>query len=202
MFLLSLSLLPFAACDEGADLDESQDEAVVSELSESEVDTLRWMREEEKLARDVYLTLSESWDDAQLVNVPKSEQQHMDALAVLLDRYGLEDPVVDDSVGVFTDPVLADLYVELTGAGEESREAALRVGAAIEELDMVDLQAAIDETEDPALVETYSSLLCGSRNHLRGFYGGLVQIDADYQPQYLEDATFFAIIDGEREQCS
>ncbi|MFO7565378.1 MAG: DUF2202 domain-containing protein [Enhygromyxa sp.] len=194
--LLSFALLPLAACDAAEELD-----AADASLSEAEIETLKWMREEEKLARDVYLTLGQTWDDALFVNVPKSEQKHMDALAKLLDRYGLEDPVVDESIGVFVDPALAELYVELTTAGVVSQEAALQVGAAIEELDMVDLQAAIDETDEPALIGTYESLLCGSRNHLRGFYAALTQIDVVYEAQYLDEATFFAILEGAHEQC-
>jgi hypothetical protein len=170
-------------------------------LSADEVATMQWIREEEKLARDVYLTLSERWDAQQLVNVPQSEQRHMDAVAELMARYEIEDPIVDDSVGVFVNPDLAALYLELSADGEPSLEAALRVGAGIEELDMVDLREAIDATDEEAIIATYENLLCGSRNHLRGFYKGLEGLGVDYEVQFLSPEEVAAIVDSPHEQC-
>ncbi|MDP2030099.1 MAG: DUF2202 domain-containing protein [Thiobacillus sp.] len=48
---------------------------------------LLFMREEEKLARDVYLTLYETWGLAVFSNIASSEQSHMDALLKLLRTY-------------------------------------------------------------------------------------------------------------------
>jgi len=59
-----------------------------SQLSESEMQGLILMREEEKLARDVYTTLGEKWDLNIFINIAGSEQTHTDAVKYLLDRYG------------------------------------------------------------------------------------------------------------------
>lgn len=73
-----------------------------SQLSEEEIAGLVLMREEEKLARDVYNTLGEKWGINIFTNIAKSEQTHTDAIKVLLDRYEIEDPIKDDSAGIFT----------------------------------------------------------------------------------------------------
>lgn len=165
-------------------------------------DALRFLREEEKLARDVYLHLDATWGTpAVFVNISRSEQQHMDALGAQLARLGLPDPIVDDTPGVFTDATLADLYADLTADGEASVVAALTVGATIEDLDLVDLADAIAATSDDDLAATYAVLACGSRNHLRAFTDQLSQRGDTYTPQFLDPATYDSILAGAHEAC-
>ena len=90
------------------------------QLSSAEIDTLLFMREEEKVARDVYLEMYALWQHPVFSNIASSEQNHMDAVAALLDKYNLADPVVDDSVGVFTNDRLFDMYQELVLRGQVS----------------------------------------------------------------------------------
>jgi hypothetical protein len=149
-------------------------------LTVSETETLLFVREEEKLARDVYLTLYDKWRLAIFQNIAtRGEQQHMDSIKVLVDAFGYVDPVVSNDVGAFTDPVILQLYQDLTARGLNSQLEALMVGGFIEEFDLKDLQDAIEEakagTNQPAVILTYENLLCGSRNHLRSFVG---QIEA------------------------
>jgi hypothetical protein len=89
-----------------------------TELSAEEVENLLFVREEEKLARDVYLALAEKWDAPIFSNIAQSEQQHMDAVGQLIEKYGLEDPIVDDTPGVFTNGTLQRLYTDLVGSDE------------------------------------------------------------------------------------
>jgi hypothetical protein len=79
---------------------------VVGDLTEVEAEGLIFMREEEKLARDVYLTLYDQWDIPIFQNIARSEQTHTDAIKNLLDTYGLVDPMVNDKIGVFINPDL------------------------------------------------------------------------------------------------
>jgi hypothetical protein len=143
--------------------------AAATTLDEVESDILRHMREEEKLAHDVYLTLYEQWDLPVFSNIARSEQNHMNAVLVLFDRYGLEDTVADQGVGEFENPDLQALYDSLIAQGRESLAAALEVGVLIEETDLADLQAAINSTDNPDLQRVYSHLQRGSENHLQAF---------------------------------
>jgi len=137
-------------------------------LTEDEVATLQWMREEEKLARDVYLELSAFYPAKVFTNIAAAEQKHFDALGAKLVLYGVDDPALAD-IGVFSSPRLQQHHDELLALGLVSYAEALGVGVAIETADIHDLQLAIDGTCSRPLARTYQHLLNGSQNHLRAF---------------------------------
>ena len=147
-------------------------------LTVSEATVLTFMREEEKLARDVYLVMYEEWGTPVFSNIAASEQRHMDALLGLLVKYGLPDPASAD-VGVFTDASLQALYDQLVAEGRQSVLAALEVGVLIEEVDIEDLQAAIAGTAKVDLRRVYSNLLSGSENHLAAFTAHIESLDGN-----------------------
>ena len=184
--------------DDDSDVDDDNDDEVSHADS---VDDLLYIREEEKLARDVYQVLGDLYGTRIFDNISQSEQSHMDSLLVHIDRLGLVDPIVDDSTGVFVDEHLQDLYATLVAQGSQDLVGALTVGATIEDLDILDLAIAIETTDDLALADTYDGLMCGSRNHLRSFMGQLDRQGAVYTPQYITQAQFDAIVGSAREQC-
>jgi len=166
-----------------------------SGLTEAEADGLVFMREEEKLARDVYLTLYGQWNISIFQNIAGSEQTHTDAVKNLLDNYGLVDPVIDDAVGVFTNADLQTLYDQLIAQGSQSLSDALQVGAVIEEIDILDLEKYIAQIDNADIRLVYENLMKGSRNHLRSFVSTIQkQTGEAYQPQYLSQAAYDAIV--------
>jgi len=170
--------------------------ALLAQLDATETHYLLLMREEEKLARDTYITLYDSWGLNVFNNISKSEQKHMDAILSQLNRFGIEDPVSDNTVGVFTDETLAGYYTALVDQGEGSLLDALHVGAYIEELDIADLWEAIESTDDSTLASTYENLLAGSRNHLRSFVSQISSRGVSYAAQYLSQEQVDAIVGG------
>lgn len=162
---------------------------------------LTLLREEEKLARDVYLTLGEEWKIAIFSNIAQAEQRHMDRVGELLERYKLADPVVNDQVGAFTDPGYKTLFTELVTLGRESASSALRVGATIEELDINDLRAMQGRATSADVAQVHASLSCGSRNHLRSFVGQLQSQEQGFTPQYLSVDEVDSILSAARESC-
>ena len=170
------------------------------DLDDAEIDGLLQMREEEKLARDVYTTLYEKWGLAIFSNIAQSEQQHMTAVKLLLEKYGLTDPVVDSTVGVFSSEAMTQLYVELTESGNSSAVDALLVGAIIEDLDLFDLYELLDETDNTDIQTIYQNLAKGSRNHLRAFAYQLSINNVAYSAQYLDQAQVDDILSSEMER--
>ncbi len=181
---------------------QSQIDALpIETLSAEEAAAISLMREEEKLARDVYRHLARKWGLRIFSNIVSSEQTHMDAVLALIERYALVDPAAGQPDGGFNNTELQALYSELTTQGERSLVDALRVGATIEDLDIFDLQSQRNEVIDNAdITVVWESLEKGSRNHLRSF---IAQIDASgdtYAPAYISQATFDEIVYSPREQ--
>ncbi len=139
-------------------------------LSDAEKAGLLDLREEEKLARDVYLTLGEVWDLPVFDNIAVSEQRHMDAVKTLLDKYGLADPAAGKGVGEFTeDSGFADVYLALVVKGSESVADALEVGVMIEVMDIEDITEMLQDVKHTDIAKVYKNLLAGSENHLAAF---------------------------------
>jgi len=143
--------------------------AAADGVDSAEAATLQFMREEEKVARDVYRELYAAWGKRVFANISASEQQHMGAIYTLLRKYAVPDPVVDDSTGAFTNADLAYMFTELSERGRLSLVEGLKVGMLIEETDIVDLQNAINETDNLDIRNVYSNLLNGSFHHLAAF---------------------------------
>jgi hypothetical protein len=140
-----------------------------AELKDSEISWLTYMREEEKLARDVYLTLYNKYQSRIFKNIATSEQTHMDAVKTLLDRYGIQDPAAGNGPGEFTNRDLQALYTELINKGSISLNEAFKVGVEIEETDIGDLKEAIAASTPKDIVKVYTNLLQASLNHLQAF---------------------------------
>lgn len=138
-------------------------------LSVSEADGLVYMREEEKLAHDVYVTLYAQWGLPVFDNIANSEATHTAAIKTLLDIYGIADPAAGKGVGEFTNPDLQKLYDEFVAQGSQSLTDALKVGAAIEEVDIRDLQTRLAKTSSADIKLVYNNLMRGSENHLQAF---------------------------------
>jgi hypothetical protein len=170
---------------------ENLAELMNTELSDAEIAGITFMREEEKLARDVYLRLADAWGLQIFSNIASSEQTHMDAVLSLLELAGADDPAQGLVEGEFHNADLQELYDDLVSSGKENLEAALLVGAAIEEIDILDLQDYLQETDNDAVKEVYQNLLKGSINHLQSFVSNYErQTGEDYQPQYLSEGVF------------
>ena len=191
--------------EEQADLPRPETEEVGADdwgpstvLSDAEVDHLVFMREEEKLAHDVYLALFDHWDLPLFDNIAQSEATHTEAVKDLLDKYDIPDPADASPPWVFANSDLQKMYNNLTEQGTTSLSAALKVGAAIEEIDIFDLQSALEETETADIKRVYENLLKGSENHLRAFTSTLSrQTGETYEPQYLSQDAYDAIVAGE-----
>ncbi len=169
-------------------------------LSETETKGIEYMREEEKLARDVYEYLYNVWGQRTFANIEKAEVTHMNAVKALIEKYDLKDPAANSKPGQFADPHLQELYDQLTTMGSKSLADALKVGCIIEETDIEDLEKYIANTDNDDVKLVYANLLKGSENHLRAFVRVLENMGITYQPQILSQSQYDAIISGTNEK--
>ena len=164
-------------------------------VDEAEIQDLQFMREEEKLARDVYIFAYSQWGTKVFDNISESEQEHTDKILSLLEKYNLEDPALV-AEGEFSDTHLQELYNELIAAVQGSEIDALYVGTAIEEIDMIDILEAIERTDNRDIRTVYQNLLDGSKSHLRAFVDVLASRGITYEPRFI-DVDFYNEIIGE-----
>ena len=182
---------PLTGSSAGADVQVTT--IPVSELSADEAAALLFMREEEKLASDVYNQLFALWGLPTFQSIASSEQTHMDQIKLLMDRYALADPALDP--GQFADANLQALYDQLIAQGSLSVVDAIKVGATIEEVDILDLQTRLTQTDNADIQLAYNSLMNGSFSHLQAFASVLTQQTGEtYQPQYLSADQYQVII--------
>ncbi|MGM0588738.1 MAG: DUF2202 domain-containing protein [Bacteroidota bacterium] len=160
-------------------------------LSESELEGLLFMVEEEKLARDVYIYFDSMYQQKVFNNIIESERNHVAAMRYLLDRYNISDPTVDNLEGEFENEELQTLYNQLTEQGSVSVTEALKTGALIEETDLVDITKEIEETDNDDITFVYQNLKNGSINHLKAFVRNLSKYGITYQPQVLEENEYY-----------
>jgi hypothetical protein len=179
-------------------------------LDYNEQTHLVFMREEEKLARDVYLTLGTMYPDSVIFgNIDDSEQTHATAVKAMLEKYGVDDPNTNDNIGAFTGEdygwYFTEKYNLLVERATISELDALYVGAFIEELDMLDInqcpQVIVETdngindvsecgkvyTDNADIDNLYSSLLDGSDSHLGGYVKNIEKYigEGNYQAQVL-----------------
>lgn len=158
------------------------------------------MREEEKLARDVYRSLAKTSDLRVFSSIASAESRHMQALARVSKRYNVNNSVATGAAGQFTDPEFQKLYDSLVAAGSQSSLAAVMVGAKIEEMDIADLRKAMAGTSNADVLKVYENLERGSRNHLRTFSSQIASLGGDYQAEFLTQAEFDQIANSPMER--
>jgi hypothetical protein len=137
--------------------------ASAEDLSADEIAGLLFMREEEKLAHDVYVALYARWGAQVFNNIVPSEAQHTEAVRQLILSHGLPDPAATTPPGVFVNTELQQLHDALVAQGQPRLIDALKVGCLIEEKDIVDIEEKKRQVlDEPDIVNAYDNLLRSS----------------------------------------
>ncbi|MDX9971067.1 MAG: DUF2202 domain-containing protein [Candidatus Gracilibacteria bacterium] len=176
-----------------AELVAASDSAGIG-VSDFEIEALYKMREEEKLAFDVYSFLGEKWNLQIFKNIAKSELTHTDSVKYLIDLYGLQDPVKQFKEGIYTSEDFKILYEQLTEKGSSSLLDALIVGATVEDLDIYDLDELLAKVENANVYNVFQNLRRGSTNHLRAFVSQISRNGGEYIPQYISQSEYEEIL--------
>lgn len=199
-FILLLGSLVAMSCNKDSETNPSTYVNNVNDtLTLEEKKGLLFMRQEEKLAGDVYRHYFVTWKFDVFNNISQSEDRHTSSVLSLLQKYGVADPIAGFSEGFYLDSNLQNLYGQLVSDGEKSLLDALIIGATIEDLDLRDLSLEVEKTKKADILQVYSNLTKGSRNHLRTFYSELLSRGYTYKPQYISEAEFKEIINSPKE---
>jgi hypothetical protein len=199
--IMACALLGVAQPIQARDRDTASTSASVSSLDGNEIAGMKYIREEEKVAHDLYAVFYARWNTSVFSTITSSESSHMAAMLNLLKTYAIEDPAASNPPGVFTDASLQALYDTLLARGQSSEIEALKVGALVEETDIRDIRERESLTDESLIVSVYENLMCGSRNHLRAFNKQLLSRGVTYVPVVISQAEWNAIADAPIEIC-
>ncbi|MGA1232191.1 MAG: DUF2202 domain-containing protein, partial [bacterium] len=185
-FLASLAAIGLAACTPEDTVSshgngEGLSQYPVESLNEAEEAGILQLREEEKLARDVYTLLEEKWGLSAFSQIKPSEQKHMDAVAKLINRYDLLDPA-QESIGIFENQKISSLFETLMTKGEQSEVDALQVGMTVEDVDIYDIDEILSKNDNQDIQVVFTNLRNGSIKHLQRFYTDLKTLGGTYEP--------------------
>jgi hypothetical protein len=202
MFILTLTVLSCSENNQSDETPNNSSEEPINDfvLTETDKDALLFMLEEEKLARDTYEFLDNTWSINPFANIKNSEQTHMNAVENLLIQYNIEYIILP--AGKFENKNLKNLYNQFVIDGKVSTSSALQIGATIEDLDIVDLGVFLKTTSNESVKLVFENLQCGSRNHLRSFVATIENLGDTYVPQFLTETEYNLIITSSHEQCS
>lgn len=162
---------------------------------------LQFLREEEKLARDVYLYAFDRYKDQIFLNISQSEQAHYDAVGNLLAKYHIPDPSAGMANGAFKNIALKSLYDSITNIVAQSALSAYKMGALIEDMDINDIADFKYRATTSDITTVYDRLQCGSRNHIRSFSSKLLMQDYNYTPSFITVTEYHSILNSSQEQC-
>jgi hypothetical protein len=162
-------------------------------IATSEADMLTYMKEEEKLARDVYTTLNAKWNNQVFANIANAETTHTNAVVTLMANLGLTNTTLLP-VGEYENQEFYNLYNQLVAQGSVSLTEAYKVGALIEDKDIFDLSADMQSTSNASIILVFENLKMASSNHLRAFTKQLTALGVTYTPKYIDQATYTQIV--------
>ncbi len=169
-----------------------------SSLTDSDLASLLKMKEEEKLARDVYTALNQKWNSTIFSNIAAAESNHLNAIVLLLTTYGADASIGEP--GIFANAEVQALYTKLVNVGSAAIAEAYKTGALIEEMDIKDLNLSLSTATNSNVILVFENLVKGSRNHLRAFNRQLTTLGIVYSPIYLSQAEYDLIVNSSMEK--
>ena len=169
---------------------------IYSQLTDAEVNGILSLREEEKVAYDVYTVMFEKYESKVFKNIAENEKEHMNKIKELIDQFNLTDPIAGtiDQKGVFSNKKMQTMYDEMILGGNYGLLDALRAAARFEETDIVDLRKYLSSASDQSVINVYLNLESGSQDHLRSLVKYIEDEGISYKPSYLSKEDFDKIM--------
>jgi hypothetical protein len=181
VLLASLTGLMLGGCGHST---SSAQATSVAELTDDQKYALAYMWNEEKLAKDIYLALYDTWegDTLTLYNIAtQSETRHIETVEGLVEAYDINITNLDDyndsyseaelralDAGEYAIAELQELYNTLYAEGNASEQEALQVGCKVEVKDIADLNESIAIAEGvDDLVGAFELLRLQSYQHYK-----------------------------------
>jgi hypothetical protein len=163
-----------------------------AELTADEIEFLYAVREDEKVARDLYAAFFEKYKLKAFENLSKAEINHIRAVELLMDYYEIEYPEAGD-YGKFTDPARQQLYDSLLLKGETALEA-FKVMAQLEEDNIVSYLKVLEDIDNDNIGIVIENLERASENHFKATIRQITALGGEYTARYMTQEQYSAII--------
>ncbi len=150
----------------GTNVNDESNSVFNETLSPREIDDMNYLIENEKLLRDYFNVMYNKYNLSLFQNVAKSEQSHLNFLAVKFLRYDLKNPTEEKPAGEYVNPELQQTYDIMIAKGETNIYAALLAGSSKVKEDVEDIPLMIDQFEGNAdIVLIFSNILIESQKN-------------------------------------
>lgn len=177
------------------------------ELDSMETETLVYLREFAKFKWDIFHTSARVTEEDDPVRHPMYASLaadalvHLDKLKLLIDHYGIEDPVPTPYevtwIWGYNDDFITDLandYLNFVVWEQHTEEEILDLIAYFVEMNIFDLRQAILETDEQLLIDTYADVLAGAYPQLLTLVAVYHSNPFDYEAQLLSQVEVDEII--------
>ncbi|MDP3452977.1 MAG: DUF2202 domain-containing protein [Bacteroidales bacterium] len=165
-----------------------------AELTANEIEFLYAVREDEKLARDVYTYFFDKFELAPFSRIAKAEANHIAAVERLFYFYSISYPAVAP-MGEFNDADRKAYYESLINKGDTALEA-YKATAYLEEKDVADYTLVLGSIQNPNIKMVIENLIKGSSNHLRASVRQVNALGGTYAPAFLTQEKYDQIVNS------
>lgn len=168
---------------------------VTDPLTTDEIEFIYAVREDEKLAHNLYIYFVTQYPTArQLANIGNAEINHITTIERVFTYYEIDFPTLGQP-GVFTDENRQAIYTRLTAQGSTLHEA-YQVMAALEEENIVIYSKVASELTNPNLQLIINNLAQSSENHFKVLVNQITAWGSIYTPTLLEASQYEEILDS------
>lgn len=166
---------------------------VTDPLTADEIEFLFAMREDEKMAKDLYTAFGAQYPTAvQFSRIATAEATHVAAIETMLTYYEVSFPALTPA-GVFADAEKQAQYDAFLAQGT-TIQGAFEVMALLEEENIAAYKAVEATATNANIKLILANMVRASSNHLKAAVRQLTILGITYTPTHLDQATFDEVI--------
>jgi hypothetical protein len=163
-----------------------------ADLTADEIEFIFAVREDEKIARDLYISFFGKFGLKPFENIGKAEDNHIKATEKLFDYYEIDYPALSGN-GKFENAIRQKLFDSLLLKVNTELDA-FKVMAVLEESNIVEYGAVIKTVVNPNIKMVIENLAKASANHFKAAIRQITALGGTYTPEFLTQEQYRAVI--------
>ncbi|NTV17903.1 MAG: DUF2202 domain-containing protein [Bacteroidales bacterium] len=163
-----------------------------ADLTADEIEFIYAVREDEKVARDLYFSFFGTFGLKPFENIGKAEDNHIKATEKLFDYYEIDYPALSEN-GKFENAIRQKLFDSLLLKGTPELEA-FKVMAMLEESNIVEYGEVLKTIANPNIKIVIENLARASANHFKAAIRQITALGGTYTPALMTQEQYKAVI--------